>query len=498
MNIIEVFGIFIVILFIIVFLLFIRLSAIIYFKKTTYRTVMYWLILYSILSLIVYYLDIHQEPIRYLGYNIIFILTILSYLFLLKIEENGFNSKYLTMLLVSFFMFFFTIILLSPSIIIISKSIILYFLAIIFLYYPKVILINKFAKGDQIKYPIILIIILLFPFILNFIFSSLPLESLFSLLFFFLILFLFGLLFLIFLLPKKTNHLFYINSKSGNFENIEFREHARTEYSNQMKPLIPSKYPLCDKIDDAIKNNTELNFKLYDLKELQFMIICVERRKNELSKISSDYNDIYLLAFALIILPVLSIISSFINYLIKSVLPNIDFIMETLSTNSLELFSNVLNQIMAFNLKIGMLFIIFILFSCYFLFRLFFSVFASNSKIIFWIKNNKEFITIFENFSKFMNRYRHYLKEYFNNEYKKDPFSLIYIIGVLFAFFGSIFMTYYSIKIEYIFSSNILILPLSVFLMFLSVINSNPIDKALIKCNKINLDLNYEILSKNE
>lgn len=333
---------------------------------------------------------------------------------------------------------------------------------------------------------------------LNLVFKSLPFEFLFSLLFFFLILFLIGLLELIFSLPEKTNNLFYINSESGNFENIEFREQASTENSNQMKPIIPSKYPICDKIDEALKNNTELNFKQYDLKELQFMIICVDRRRNELSKISSYYNNIYFLAFALIILPVLSIISSFINYLNKSVLPNIDFIMETLSTNSLELFSNVLSQFMAFNLKIGMLFIIFTMFSFYFLSRLFFSLFASNSKIIFWIKNNKEFITIFENFRKFMNRYRHYLKEYLNNEHKKDPFFSIYIISVLFAFFGSIFMSYYSIKIEYIFSSNILILPLSVFLMFLSVINSNSIDKVLKKCNEMIVDLNYAILFTKE
>src|SRR3989304_5727456 len=80
-------------------LLFIGLSIIIYFRKTTIPSFIYWLILYFILSL-VYYLDSTQEPIRFLGYNIIFILTILSYLFLIKIEENGFNSKYLTMFLV--------------------------------------------------------------------------------------------------------------------------------------------------------------------------------------------------------------------------------------------------------------------------------------------------------------------------------------------------------------------------------------------------------------
>lgn len=93
-----------------------------------------------------------------------------------------------------------------------------------------------------------------------------------------------------------------------------------------------------------------------------------------------------------------------------------------------------------------------------------------------------------------MIRYRCYLKEFLNIEYKKNPLSLIYTIFVLFAFFGSIFMSYYSIKIDYIFSSDFLILPISVSLMVPYVILSYPIERVLIKCDEIIVDLNYAIL----
>ena len=311
-------------------------------------------------------------------------------------------------------------------------------------------------------------------------------------------------------IPDKTKNLFYINSnkaitegkhkqKSGNFENIGFQEHTNIENSNQIKPIIPSKHPLCDKIDDAIKikNNAELNFKLYNLKELQFMLICVERRENEILRIISFYKDIYFLAFALVAIPVVALLSSFLNYLIKIMLPNLDFKMNTLSTNFVEWLSNVLNQIMSINPELGILLSFFIMFTVYFLFQLFISVFASNSKIIFWIKNNKKFNRIIKNFSKFINRYRQYLIEYLKKEYEKNPFNLIWGICWLLAFLGTVIMKYFSIQIEYIFSSNFLLLFLSGFLMFISVSLTNRIKKILINCDKIILELNYEILFKN-
>ena len=227
------------------------------------------------------------------------------------------------------------------------------------------------------------------------------------------------------------------------------------------------------------------------------MLICVERRENEILRIISFYKDIYFLAFALVAIPVVALLSSFLNYLIKIMLPNLDFKMNTLSTNFVEWLSNVLNQIMSINPELGILLSFFIMFTVYFLFQLFISVFASNSKIIFWIKNNKKFNRIIKNFSKFINRYRQYLIEYLKKEYEKNPFNLIWGICWLLAFLGTVIMKYFSIQIEYIFSSNFLLLFLSGFLMFISVSLTNRIKKILINCDKIILELNYEILFKN-
>ena len=51
------------------------------------------------------------------------------------------------------------------------------------------------------------------------------------------------------------------------------------------------------------------------------MLICVERRENEILRIISFYKDIYFLAFALVAIPVVALLSSFLNYLIKIMVP---------------------------------------------------------------------------------------------------------------------------------------------------------------------------------
>ena len=146
------------------FLSFVVITVYIYRNNCTLRLFLIWFLVYTLLSAFnfLFLSGTERGDIRlYVLINIASISLVTSSFFILRIEERCVRSQYIIGLSISFLIFIASMTLYNPTTSFVLGSLLLYLLILIMIYYFKIILFDKLHKGEKIKYPIILIVILL-------------------------------------------------------------------------------------------------------------------------------------------------------------------------------------------------------------------------------------------------------------------------------------------------------------------------------------------------
>ena len=161
MEIIEILAIIIFIIIFIAVISFLIISIIIYIKECTIKLFLFWILSYAIPVGLSYFID--SEPI-FLYFNLSLISLIVSFFFILRIEERSFDFKYLFGFLISIVLLFFSIYLFNPTGFSFFRELTGYLIIIFIFYFPKICIYNKLIKKKSIKYPLILIGIITYLF----------------------------------------------------------------------------------------------------------------------------------------------------------------------------------------------------------------------------------------------------------------------------------------------------------------------------------------------
>ena len=160
----EIIVLAILVLLLVLFLLFVVLTIFIYINNCTLRLFLIWLLVYALLSALnfLFLSGTERGDIRlYVLINIASISLVTSSFFILRIEERCVRSQYIIGLSISLLIFIASMTLYNPTTSFVLGSLWAYLLMLIVIYYFKIILFDKLHKGEKIKYPIILIVILL-------------------------------------------------------------------------------------------------------------------------------------------------------------------------------------------------------------------------------------------------------------------------------------------------------------------------------------------------
>lgn len=161
MEIIEVLVIIIFIITVIAVISFGIISIIIYIKDCTIKLFLFWILSYAISVGFSYLID--SEPI--LLYSTLFLIPFMaSIFFILRIEERSFEFKYLFGFSISIILFFLSNYLLNPTGFSFFRELTGYLIIIFIFYFPKICIYNKLIKKKSIKYPLILIGIIIYLF----------------------------------------------------------------------------------------------------------------------------------------------------------------------------------------------------------------------------------------------------------------------------------------------------------------------------------------------
>jgi len=303
------------VLLLILFLLFVILTISIYRNNCTLRLFLIWLLVYSLLSAFNFLFlgGAEREDIQlYILTNIAFISFFISSFFILRIEERCVRFQYIIGLSISLLIFIASMALYKPTTSFVLGSLWAYLLMLIMIYYFKIVLFNKLHKGEKIKHPIIVIVILLCFVCVGSVLSTVH-NMLVLLSSIFLIHLTITLTCITFDSEKRDKWL-YVDPNE-----VEQKYDGQKNYLLQRiidyitlniitKPQIPiepepSGKPLCDEVNYAILNNKVPNIERRDLSELRFMLVCAKMKNNNISKDLAFAQNLYLLGLATIIYP---------------------------------------------------------------------------------------------------------------------------------------------------------------------------------------------------
>lgn len=105
------------------------------------------------------------------------------------------------------------------------------------------------------------------------------------------------------------------NKEIGIFEYISKKISER--FSNREWHIKKSDYPLNDEIKSAIKNSKSLNLENRDLKQLKFMLVCANQELDNLKNDSNTANNLLLTGLTLTVVPLIILLISFGVYYYK-------------------------------------------------------------------------------------------------------------------------------------------------------------------------------------
>jgi hypothetical protein len=225
-------------------------------------------------------------------------------------------------------------------------------------------------------------------------------------------------------------------------------------YKNSIKvkpiiPIEPSDYYLCDKIDDAILNDRDINVEKINLHSLRFMLVCANLRKEDILDKLSISKTIYVAAFALAIPPLVEFIVPFSEAMQRLQLKLNGIFL----SNSEDFIKSFINNIFQFNKLFAMIFIVIV----------FFIIFYSEELFLWFKLIMKKYAIV----------------------------DLIYKIIVGIITIGLLIELLMLMEIKW---SNVILFIFSLFLMMISLFESTPLNKQLIRNNKIILILNEKII----
>ena len=388
------FGILVILLIIIPVGLFRHYSLKIYRNTYTFNDFAKWV--FSCLLLFFLYLagepsltfeSIVEISLGYLG----LLLAIIILFFLLRIEERGFNYKYVKGIFLSLILYlflntlYFSITTHSPLLTSFSTSFYIISLFLFFVYGLK-ILYNFFEKKENIRYPLILFILLINLFLVGIINTGFY-ESLRFLLS--LIALIFGVGFVFYMnwieerlksnsnendvtpIESKNYFLSFIFNKISEYEN---------KFLNKQIHIEKSEYCLYDEVIDAILNSKKLHLQNYNLKQLQFMLVCVNQQIDFLHQDSSRSQSYTFTGVALIIAPFVIFYNSFSKYLIYS------SILEPTTFPNLE---HLLSKALHFDIITRVYIVLILMYIVFTLFTVALSLGDPNSRTNVWVQKHK-------------------------------------------------------------------------------------------------------------
>lgn len=159
MEMIEVFAAIVLIIIFLDVILFLALSILIYIKDCTIKLFLIWISSFSITVVFSYLID--SNPIQlYLNLGLISSMT--SIFFILRIEERSFNYKYFFGFIISMILMAFSEYLFNPINFSILQVLTSNLLVIFIFSFPKIFVYNKFIKKKSIRYPFILVFIIIY------------------------------------------------------------------------------------------------------------------------------------------------------------------------------------------------------------------------------------------------------------------------------------------------------------------------------------------------
>lgn len=412
------------------------------------------------------------------------LLPIVILFYLLRIEERGFDYKYLKGFFVSL-----TIYLISTTFYDLGQpqisgynffySSILNFstlLILLFIPYTLKIIYNLLINKKQIRYPVIF-----FGIPISFLLTGTITNGFDKTFSMFIDLILFTLFFNVVTFCYWLKKWLVSDSKkdiadSNNKESVIFgyvSKKISERFSNREWHIEKSEYPLNDEIRNAIENGKHLNIENRNLKQLQFMLICANLEAEDLKDGLNFGSNWVLTGFTLMLVPSIIILISFFNYLFHFQM-DLFFSTQSVEYTFQRVFERIIEQTPSrFDFPIRMLISILSVYIFGFIVMSLFSLSEPNSKITSWLKKSKTANGFFE-------------------------FSLI----IIFAIFV-IKWIQYTIDIENIIDLDITeilliaqVFPITIGLMF-HFIGSLIVSfsrKMLTNANKIILDLNNKII----
>lgn len=281
-----------------------------------------WLLLYFIYCLAYEYPLSLKDILEFVLIFFSLLLPLVILFYLLRIEERGFDYKYLkgffaslTIYLISMTCYDF----IKPQISgynFFYSSILNFSTLLILLYIPYTlkIIYNLLIKKKQIKYPVIF-----FGIPISFLLTGLAtngFDKTFSL---FIDLTLFILFFNVFTFcywlkkwlvsDSKKDVADPNNKESGIFEYISKKISERF-YDREWR-IEKSDYPLNDEIKNAIKNSKPLDLENRDLKQLKFMLVCANQELDSLKNDSNTANNLFFTGFTLTVVPLIILLLYF-------------------------------------------------------------------------------------------------------------------------------------------------------------------------------------------
>ena len=287
-----------------------------------------WLLLYFIYCFAYEYPLSLKDILEFVLIFFSLLLPLVILFYLLRIEERGFDYKYLKGFFASL-----TIYLISMTCYDLIKpqisgynffySSILNFntlLILLFIPYTLKIIYNFFINKKQIRHPVIFFGI---PIIFLLTGSAIQgFNKTFSLFINFTLFILFFNVFTFCYWLKKwlvSDSKKYVadpnNKESGIFGYISKKISER--FSNREWRIEKSDYPLNDEIKNAIKNSKPLDLENRDLKQLKFMLVCASQELDSLKNDSDTANNLSITGFTLTVVPLIILLLSFGVYYYK-------------------------------------------------------------------------------------------------------------------------------------------------------------------------------------
>lgn len=385
-----------------------------YIRSYTFNSYVTWIFLYLLFfidGLILgypYSLN-HVLEIAFCYFGLLFALIILF--FLLRIEERGLNHKYAKGILISVAIYLISSICYSLSVAKISLydsfysliSNINILLLLLFVIYTLKIEFNLLIKNGKIRYPVIF-----FGIPISFLLTGSAINGFhktFNLFIYPIMLILFFSLFIFYYWlkmgydsdPKKDN-VNQSNKENGIFGYISKKISERKErFFNRGRRIEKSEYTLNDETRDSIYNSKYLELDNRDLKQLKFMLVCVNREEETLKEVSNLAQNFMITGYTLMVVPLIIILISFFSYISNLSL-------DMITNGDIDAFVNgvfyQIEQILSkFDSSTRSLIQFIVTYMIFLILALFYSLSEPNSKTNYWIRRSRKAKEIFKLFS---------------------------------------------------------------------------------------------------